>query len=75
MKAAVSTRYGGPEVVVVREVPAPEPGEQEILIRVDATTVNRTDSAYRAARPFFMRGFTGLRRPRRTVRAAVRACG
>lgn len=65
--AAVSTRYGGPDVVVVHQVPVPEPGDDEILIRVHATTVNRTDCAYRAARPFFMRSFTGLRRPRRTV--------
>lgn len=60
-------RYGAPDVVVVRDVPAPEPAGDELLIRVDATSVNRTDCAYRAARPFFMRAFTGLRRPRRTV--------
>ena len=59
--------YGPPEVVSVTEVPVPEPGEGELLIRVAATTVNRTDCAYRAARPFFMRAFTGLRRPRRTI--------
>ncbi|GEK80732.1 NADPH:quinone oxidoreductase [Agrococcus baldri] len=63
----MSTRYGAPEVVAVRDVAAPEPGEDELLIRVDATTVNRTDCAYRAAHPFFVRSFTGLRRPRRTV--------
>ncbi|WP_347756228.1 NAD(P)-dependent alcohol dehydrogenase [Agrococcus sp. ProA11] len=67
MRAAVSARYGAPDVVVVRDIPAPVPADDEILIRVSATTVNRTDCAYRAARPFFMRAFTGLRRPRRTV--------
>lgn len=67
MRAAVNTRYGPPEVVTVTEVPVPEPGSGELLVRVDATTVNRTDCAYRAARPFFMRSFTGLRRPRRTI--------
>lgn len=67
MRAAVSERYGAPDVVVVRDIPAPVPADDEILIRVDATTVNRTDCAYRAARPFFMRAFTGLRRPRRPV--------
>lgn len=67
MRAAVNTRYGPPEVVTVTEVPVPEPGDGELLVRVDATTVNRTDCAYRAARPFFMRSFTGLRRPRRTI--------
>lgn len=63
----MSLRYGPPEVVSVTEVPAPEPGAGEVLIRVAATTVNRTDCAYRVARPFFMRALTGLRRPRRTI--------
>ena len=38
-----------------------------MLVKVHATTVNRTDCAYRAARPFFMRFLTGLIRPRSTV--------
>ncbi|MDX2376119.1 NAD(P)-dependent alcohol dehydrogenase [Microbacterium sp. LRZ72] len=67
MRAAVNTSYGPPEVVTVTDVPVPEPGAGELLIRVDATTVNRTDCAYRAARPFFMRLLTGLRRPRRPI--------
>lgn len=67
MRAAVNTSYGPPEVVTVTEVPVPEPNEGELLVRVDVTTVNRTDCAYRAARPFFMRAMTGLRRPRRTT--------
>lgn len=67
MRAAVSATYGPPEVVQVCEIPAPTPGPEELLVRVCVTTVNRTDCAYRAARPFFMRSFTGLRRPRRTV--------
>lgn len=67
MRAAVNTRYGPPDVVRVQEVPDPEPAGGEVLVRVRAATVNRTDCAYRAAQPWFMRGLTGLRRPRRTV--------
>ena len=67
MRAAVNTRYGPPEVVTITQVPIPEPSDGELLVRVDATTVNRTDCAYRAARPVFMRALTGLRRPKRTV--------
>jgi NADPH:quinone reductase-like Zn-dependent oxidoreductase len=67
VRAAVRTRYGPPEVVGVSEVPTPVPADDELLVRVRATTVNRTDCAYRAARPFFMRLVTGLVRPRATV--------
>lgn len=67
MKAAVHARYGPPDVVRIAEVDKPHVGDDEVLVRVHATTVNRTDCAYRAARPFFVRTFTGLARPRRTV--------
>ena len=67
MKAAVCTRYGPPEVVVISEVDKPATGDNGLLIKVHATTVNRTDCAYRAAKPFFMRFLTGLIRPRATV--------
>jgi len=67
MKAAVCTRYGPPEVVVISEVEKPATGDNGLLVKVHATTVNRTDCAYRAARPFFMRFLTGLIRPRSTV--------
>jgi len=45
-------------------VETPEAGENELLVKVEATTVNRTDCGYRAARPFILRFFTGLRRPK-----------
>jgi NADPH:quinone reductase-like Zn-dependent oxidoreductase len=48
-------------------VPEPKPGDRELLIRVHATTVNRTDCHYRAASPVVMRLLSGLRRPRATV--------
>ena len=67
MKAAVHTRYGPPEVVRVAEVDMPTAKDGEVLVKVHFTTVNRTDAAYRAAKPFFMRPFTGLIRPRVTV--------
>ncbi|MEW2119295.1 NAD(P)-dependent alcohol dehydrogenase [Streptomyces sp. NPDC005474] len=67
MRAAVHNRYGPPEVVRIAEVDKPSVGERDVLVKVHATTVNRTDCAYRAAKPFFMRLLTGLTRPRRTV--------
>ena len=67
VKAAVHTSYGPPDVVRVIDVPKPTIRAVDVLIKVVATTVNRTDCAYRAAKPFFVRAATGLRRPRRTV--------
>src|SRR5918996_5169809 len=64
MKAAVRTRYGPPDVVRVAEVDKPAPEDDAVLVKVHATTVNRTDCGVRAAKPFIYRFFLGLRRPR-----------
>jgi len=47
MRAAVIDRYGPPEVVQLREVPKPQPGDDEILVRARATTVNSGDARVR----------------------------
>lgn len=65
MKAVVHDRYGPPEVLRLENVPRPVPNEDEVLVRVRATTVTRTDCGFRAAHPFFSRAFTGLLRPKR----------
>jgi len=67
MRAAVHTRYGPPEVVRISEVEKPAAKDNELLVRVHATTVNRTDCGFRSGKPFFSRFFTGLVRPRGTV--------
>ena len=67
MKAAVHTSYGPPDVVRIAEVEKPAAKDNQVLVKVHATTVNRTDCGMRAARPFFIRLFAGLTRPRLTV--------
>jgi NADPH:quinone reductase-like Zn-dependent oxidoreductase len=67
VKAAVHTKYGPPEVVRIADVPRPTASGDDILVKVYATTVNRTDCGYRAGRPFIVRLFSGLRKPRATV--------
>lgn len=64
MKAVVFHRYGSPGRLSLREVPVPRPVQGEILVRVRATTVNRTDTATLRAHPFFARAMTGLLRPK-----------
>jgi NADPH:quinone reductase-like Zn-dependent oxidoreductase len=67
MRAAVRTSYGPPDVVRTAEVAKPTPKDNQVLVKVHATTVNRTDCGFRAGRPFFVRLLTGLPRPRVTV--------
>ncbi len=67
MKAVVNERYGSPDVLNIREITTPEPKAGEILVKAHATTVGRTDSCALRAYPFFVRPYTGLLRPKRTV--------
>jgi len=65
MRAAVMTRYGGPEVIEVRDVPTPAPAEREVLVRVRASSVCYGDRMIRSG-PLFMRLLTGFR-PRHPI--------
>ena len=65
MRAVVCDRYGPPDVLRLEEVERPVPKDDEVLVKVGATTVTRSDCGFRAADPFFARVFTGLRRPKR----------
>jgi NADPH:quinone reductase-like Zn-dependent oxidoreductase len=67
MRAVVYDRYGPPEVLRVDDVERPEPKDDEVLVRVHATTVTQTDCGWRSAQPFIVRYFIGLRKPRRRV--------
>src|SRR5206468_12539434 len=67
MRAVVYDRYGPPDVLRLEEVERPVPKADEVLIKIHATTVNRSDCAVRAAKPFISRFVTGLRRPRRNI--------
>jgi NADPH:quinone reductase-like Zn-dependent oxidoreductase len=67
MRAVVYDRYGPPDVLRLEDVKKPIPKEDEVLVRIHATTVNRTDTGFRSAEYFVSRFFTGLLRPRKRI--------
>ena len=67
MRAAVHERYGPPEVLQVSEVERPAPREDEVLVRVIASSVTRSDCGFRNTEYFFSRVVTGLTRPKRSI--------
>jgi len=72
MKAILCTKYGPPDVLQLKEVAKPIPKDNEVLIRIYATTVHRGDSRIRgfkvpAGEWLFARMFLGFRKPRRAI--------
>ena len=78
MKAVICTRYGPPEVLQIREIEKPTPSNNEVLIKIIATTVHIGDTKIRRLAPGFggirdfffkpaMRVMIGFRRPRKKV--------
>jgi len=72
MRAIVCTKYGPPEVLQLREVEAPSPKDDEVLVRVHAATVMMGDCQFRSlnvplAWQLLFRAGLGFRRPRRGI--------
>lgn len=63
MKAAVRESYGNPDILSVREIDIPVPKENEVLVKVHVTTVNRTDGGVITGLPYVFRLFTGPFKP------------
>jgi NADPH:quinone reductase-like Zn-dependent oxidoreductase len=67
MRAVVHDRYGPPEVLRLEEVEQPVPKDDEVLVRIHATTVTRADAHLRSGSPSVQRLFSGLLRPKRRI--------
>ena len=55
MKAIVHTKYGPPDVLQLKQAEKPKPGENEVLIKVQAASVNYSDWVYVTGKPFVAR--------------------
>ena len=64
MRALVGDRYGSPDVLELREIDKPDPGDDEVLIRVRAAAVNPADLYGVTGTPYVARIFSGLRKPK-----------
>ncbi len=67
MRAVAHDRYGPPDVLHLEEVERPVPKDDEVLVKIHATSVTRTDCGWRSAKPFFVRVFIGLLRPKKKI--------
>ena len=67
MKAIVCIKYGSPDVLQLKEIEKPIPKDNEVLMRVYATTVTAVDCTFRKGSPFISRFFTGLTKPKHPI--------
>jgi NADPH:quinone reductase-like Zn-dependent oxidoreductase len=67
MRAVVHDRYGPPDVLRIEQVDRPVPKDDEVLVRIHATTVTRTDTGLRSAEYFTSRFVTGMLRPKQKI--------
>ncbi len=67
MKGIIHEKYGSPDFLEIGDYDKPVPKNHEVLVKVYTTTVNRTDCAMLRARPWIMRLFTGLLKPKNSV--------
>jgi 2-desacetyl-2-hydroxyethyl bacteriochlorophyllide A dehydrogenase len=71
MKATFVTKYGSPELVQIRETQKPSPKENEVLIKIHATSVTSGDARIRRADPAIIRLIFGFKKPRKSTLGVV----
>ena len=70
MKAIVYTKYGPPDVLQLKDVQKPAPGDNEVLVKIHAAATNPLDWHFMRAAPFIMRFFSGLLKPKNKILGA-----
>ncbi len=71
MKAAICTKYGDPSFVQLADKAIPKPKEDQILVKIHASSVSSGDARIRRADPFIIRFIFGFKRPRKSVLGVV----
>ena len=67
MKAAIFTKYGPADVLEIKDIATPAPKDNEVLVRIHATTVTPVDCSFRAGDPYIVRLYLGLLRSKKTI--------
>jgi NADPH:quinone reductase-like Zn-dependent oxidoreductase len=67
MKAVVATGYGAPDVLKIQEVVKPQPKENEVLVKVHASSATTAEGMMRTGKPYFARLMTGLTKPKHAI--------
>ena len=67
MKAVVYEKYGSPEVLELREINKPIQGDDEILVKIHAASIQQTDIRFRTGTPYMARILAGLFKPKNQI--------
>lgn len=67
MKAMVFTEYGSLDVLKLKDVDIPTPGDNEVLIKIHSVAINDWELGLLSGKPYFTRIFTGLLKPKQKV--------
>ncbi|MEM9718168.1 MAG: NAD(P)-dependent alcohol dehydrogenase [Bacteroidota bacterium] len=71
MKSVICTKYGSPEVLQIQQTTVPQPKENEILVKIHATSATSGDARIRRADPFIIRLIFGFKRPKNSILGVV----
>ncbi|MCG6186926.1 NAD(P)-dependent alcohol dehydrogenase [Maribellus maritimus] len=67
MKAIIATGYGAPDVLKMQQVDKPQPKENDVLVKVHASSATTADGMMRTGKPYFGRLMTGITKPKHAI--------